>query len=189
MPVPLVGVMQWCEVPRARPGEPSVHCLSVRMNGMSNRYPPHPINVCRVSLPSWRAVAVLLLVFGLFARATGAAAEAPYRTLVAAREGSNQLVETLQREGASAVLALATRDSHLDDPRVQENLARMRERLPARMDALGEIQGVEFVGLDRFMSSFGRYTYRVQGTTGEMRVMFTWRRKTHGWRLNQFFID
>ena len=140
----------------------------------------------RIRSRVWRSAVLVLLVFGLFA---SAAAESPYRTLAAAREGSNQLVEALQREGASAVLALATRESHLDDPRVQENLARMRERLPTRMEAIGEIQGVEFVGLDRFISSFGRYNYRVQGTNGEMRVMFTWRRKTHGWRLNQFYVD
>lgn len=148
--------------------------------------PLHPMSNHRIRSHVWRSSVAVFLVFGLF---TGSAAEAPYPTLAAAREGSNRLVETLQREGASAVLALATRESHLDDPRVQENLARMRELLPARVDTLGEIQEVEFVGLDRFMSSFGRYNYRVKCTAGELRLMFTWRRKTHGWRLNQFYFD
>lgn len=145
----------------------------------------------RVPKISWacRAGVCSALALVFFANLACLAAEAPYRTLSAAREGSDRLIETLKREGAAATLDLATRESHEDDPRVQHNLARMRTLLPPRMTSVGEIEKVEFVGLDRFMSSFGRYNYRVQGTSGEMRVMFTWRRKTRGWRLNQFYID
>lgn len=142
----------------------------------------------KASLARYACVA-LVLVIGFLTSLTCLAAEAPYRTLAAAREGSDRLIETLKRDGAAATLKLATRESHEDDPRVQQNLARMRTLLAPRMISVGEIEKVEFVGLDRFMSSFGRYNYRVQGTAGEMRVMFTWRRKTRGWRLNQFYID
>lgn len=135
------------------------------------------------------SLAPFLLTLGLLASVACLGAEAPYQTLAAAREGSDRLAETLRTEGAAEALALATRESHLDDPRVQENLARMRKALPSHMESLGEIQEIEFVGLDRFMSSFGRYNYRVKCSEGELRLMFTWRRKTHGWRLNQFYFD
>lgn len=138
---------------------------------------------------SWRGRVLVVLAMGFFTSLVCVAAEAPYRTLAAAREGSDRLTEILQREGAVEVLALATRESHLDDPRVQENLTRMRKALPSHMESLGEIQEIEFVGLDRFMSSFGRYNYRVKCSEGELRLMFTWRRKTDGWRLNQFYFD
>jgi len=134
-----------------------------------------------------RAIVISTLCILLSRQCLGA--EAPYRTLAAAREGSYRLVETLKQEGPEEALALATRESHQDDPRVQENLARMRTLLPPRMTELGEIEDIEFVGLDRFMSSFGRYNYRVKCANGELRLMFTWRRKTHGWRLNQFYLD
>lgn len=133
--------------------------------------------------------APFVFVMGFITSFPCLAAEAPYRTLAAAREGSDRLIETLEHDGATATLDLATRESHEDDPRVQQNLTRMRARLAPRLTAIGEIKNVEFVGLDRFMSSFGRYNYRIHGAKGEMRVMFTWRRKTRGWRLNQFYID
>ena len=143
----------------------------------------------RRALRIHRLRTVIVIVLFMLMSVASAGAEAPYRTLAAAREGSNQLVDILKQKGPAEALALAKRESHQDDPRVQENLARMRALLPPRMAELGEIGVIEFVGLDRFMSSFGRYNYRVKCANGELRLMFTWRRKTHGWRLNQFYFD
>lgn len=126
---------------------------------------------------------------GLCLISSGAGAEAPYRSLADAREGSDLILQTLQESGAEAALALAVRESHQDDPRVQKNLSQMTARLPAHMASLGPLGEAEFTGLDRFMSAFGRYNYLVHGAEGDLRVMLTYRRKTDGWRLNQFYFD
>lgn len=121
---------------------------------------------------------------------TGAVpAQAPYPTIAAAATGATALIEVLIAEGATASLALAVRDSHQDDPRVQRNLAAIAATLPAKRAALGSVQRRELVSTDRFASSFVRFTWLLRGSTGELRVMFTYRRKTDGWRLNQYYVD
>jgi hypothetical protein len=136
-------------------------------------------------LPVWRG----LILAALGACSVAASAEAPYRSLADARRGADLIVETLRQSGPDAALDLAVRESHLDDPRVQENLARMKAGFPAHMATLGAPTEAEFTGLDRFMSSFGRYNYLLQCPEGQLRLMFTYRRKTDGWRLNQFYFD
>ncbi|MBM4227247.1 MAG: hypothetical protein FJ164_05830 [Gammaproteobacteria bacterium] len=129
------------------------------------------------------------LLAGLIACNVDAGAEAPYRSLADARRGADLIVQTLRQSGPEAALALAVRESHLDDPRVQENLTRMKSSFPGHMATLGAPTEAEFTGLDRFMSSFGRYNYLLQCPDGQLRLMFTYRRKTDGWRLNQFYYD
>ncbi|MEN9726386.1 MAG: hypothetical protein RL434_752 [Pseudomonadota bacterium] len=136
-------------------------------------------------VPGWK----LLLVVCVCAFSGFANAEAPYRTLADARSGADLIIQTLRESGPEAALDLAVRESHRDDPRVQKNLTEMRARFPAHMATLGASGEADFTGLDRFMSSFGRYNYLLRCANGELRLMFTYRRKTDGWRLNQFYFD
>lgn len=133
----------------------------------------------------WRG----LVLVALGACSAAASAEAPYRSLADARRGADLIVQTLRQSGPEAALDLAVLESHLDDPRVQENLTRMKASFPPHMAGLGALGEAEFTGLDRFMSSFGRYNYLLRCQEGELRLMFTYRRKTGGWRLNQFYFD
>jgi RNase P protein component len=57
--------------------------------------------------------------------------------------------------------------------------------LPARLATPGPVTAVTRIGRDRFASSFVRVTYQLQSGTGELRCMFTFRRKSTGRRLNQ----
>jgi hypothetical protein len=117
------------------------------------------------------------------------AAQAPYPTIAAAAAGASALVAVLDEQGAAASLAHARRESHLDDPRVQRSLDAVSATLPALRAGIGEVRTSELVATDRFASSFVRFTWLLRGSSGELRVMFTYRRKTNGWRLNQYYAD
>jgi len=127
---------------------------------------------------------VLALLLGFTA-----AHAAPYRTIAQADTAARSLLEVLVEDGPEAALGRAREASHLDDPRVQRNLAWARQGLPSRMRELGAPQSLETIGTDRFMSAFVRFSYRVRCARGDLRVMLTFRRKTDGWRLNQFYFD
>lgn len=134
----------------------------------------------------WIALALCWLTVAAGAPATVAP---PHRTITAAATAAAAIVATLATDGAAPALALAQAESHLDDPRVQRNLAWATAQLPARLAPLGRAGTVEHTGTDRFLSSFVRFNYRVRYAGGDLRLMLTYRRKTAGWRLNQFYFD
>lgn len=117
------------------------------------------------------------------------AAEVPYRTHEQIRLGALALIAQLRTEGAVAALITARAESHLDDPKVQRNLDWAERELPARLAPLGECQRASLSDAERFATSFYRLHFVLSCAGGERQIMLTYRRKTDGWRLNQFYFD
>jgi hypothetical protein len=117
------------------------------------------------------------------------AAEVPYRTHEQIRLGALALIAQLRTEGAAAALITARAESHLDDPKVQRNLDWAERELPAHLAPLGACQRASLSDAERFATSFYRLHFVLSCAGGERQIMLTYRRKTDGWRLNQFYFD
>jgi len=118
-----------------------------------------------------------------------AAAEAPYRNADQIRHGARTLLDLLLQDGAPAALRHARENSHLDDPKVQANLDWATRTLPDRLAPLGHCHRVTLSDEERFASSFMRFHFVLDCAQGQRQFMLTYRRKTDGWRLNQFYFD
>ena len=120
---------------------------------------------------------------------SAAAAEVPYRNPPQIRAGAQALIATLCAQGAGPALSTARDDSHLGDPKVQRNLDWAVRELPARLTPLGACQRAELSDEEHFASSFYRLHFVLICAQGQRQIMLTYRRKTDGWRLNQFYFD
>jgi len=135
-----------------------------------------------------RLAAVALAL--LWALGGGAnAAEFPYRNPPQIRAGAQALIATLCAQGAGPALTTARAESHLGDPKVQRNLDWAERELPARLAPLGACQRAELSDEEHFASSFYRLHFVLVCAQGQRQIMLTYRRKTDGWRLNQFYFD
>lgn len=136
---------------------------------------------------SRRRAAAFLLALATSGAVT--AAEAPYRNPDQIRHGARALLDLLVQDGAAAALHSARENSHLDDPKVQTNLDWAAQTLPDRLAPLGPCQQVTLSDEERFASSFMRFHFVLDCAHGQRQFMLTYRRKTDGWRLNQFYFD
>ena len=91
----------------------------------------------------------------------------------------------LAADDTATALATARRWAHAS-PDVGAQLDRLEQTLPAEVSALAEEREAQFAGETRFASAFVRQQWELRAANGRLRCLFTWRRGSGGWRLNQW---
>ncbi len=117
------------------------------------------------------------------------AAQAPFKVEKELRQFTQEIIESLVTIEFEFVASRIVKNSHLDDPTAQKNLLDFNEKFPGQLATLGSGANTQYIQRSKFGSSFIRYQYDISGTESAIRCMFTYRRKTDGWRLNQLICE
>lgn len=138
---------------------------------------------------------------------------APFTNDVEILRFSEHLMTSLGETKLDAAVALARRNSHLDDKTTQQNLTETFESLHKHLNR-GELNHsqlshrqfdtrqfnpgqfnnghgfeIRYIQRSAFGRSFIRHQYELQNDMQKLRCMITYRRKTDGWRLNQLWCS
>lgn len=100
-------------------------------------------------------------------------------------EDASKLASPTHRQTFEAM----ARYAHIDEPDVADNFVAAQEAVRRMVDELGaaiEIRELEFT---RFASSFIRIAFELRFDDASRRLMFTYRKKSRGWRVNQIIVS
>lgn len=123
-----------------------------------------------------------------FANADSGISSAPFANDSALRQFSDSLMGLLSIGKIEEARQFAIRNSHLDDPVVQQNLNDVFDAIKG--NPLTDTEPtVSYVQTSKFGRSFIRHQYTLNSANIAMRCMMTYRRKTDGWRLNQLWCN
>ena len=111
---------------------------------------------------------------------------APFANDKVMREFSDELMARLGNGEIEQAQLTAVKNSHLDDPVVQQNLNAAFAFLTEKLSPPAA-HNVDYVQTSKFGRSFVRHQFALANEEFSMRCMMTYRRKTDGWRLNQLW--
>ena len=130
-------------------------------------------------------VATIAVVLSLFGNVAMGEADGWLPNLAAVDQIASEISQNLAEGSVDAAFGMLTFYAHTDDKNVINNLVEARKTIPrmfANTDSKWVLKQIESV---RFLSSFYRIRYDVIDTDRIVRIMYTFRKKTRGWKVNQ----